>query len=800
MNLGVVIHWLKRKIRKGNPNNSTFSSRAAISLKESENWELRLPKYLSTAIQLITQRISSNKGSTIIGQCKLTEVSLTIGKHVISQYPGRTESSNTYEQLSVGDYLIGSLHYGGYIKIYRDEAYSEWDTAAPYVIEILPSFLNLLNDPEMIKAEEESDDIHISATESEKIPDVSEMIQGHNRSIIKEYNSEHIRDLEEAVANDDPWIQSLNKMQQTGWKINQQVYDIVSRDIDKLILPVGKRPNKGCPKKLKNAFERLKKKDTPGNRKRYNKEAILWNKELDVLRPMSLNAATKTIMKKAKELLPLEQYYQYVELDYRGRAYYQEPFMNYQGPDLARGLIQFTEGKPLGETGKKWLEIHTATCYNASYNIQGIPSWCTYDYAALLREQGLEDISVDKMTLEDRAMWTRVNMAKVRSHANALQDCEKPVLYLACCLEWEQYAHDPNYISYLPVPIDGSCNGYQHSGAIAKDEVTGELVSLVDQKIQADLYLVVAQELLNKNPAFFAARPTMKMKHIRKGIVKRAVMTRAYSAGVDTMAENMYSDCHTEGYTTQFNINMFDCLSLAEDVYELCSTVCPGATKTMKFLQDLAKFQLGDWKSFDPDGTEVSINERNKRHELYQAAKKTKDPAKIEAAEIEAFKAESRCIRGNGTDHLVWVSPTGFVIRYYAYHQKRWKYKMTVPNYGRVNHVVLVDKDKPHAGDFQAGISPNFIHSMDAAHMAGVIWAWDKPFGAIHDSYSALACDVEELSQLTRQVFVDIYDHEDPYRAISENILRGEAAIDFDLPETGQLEVSDVLKSRYFFS
>ena len=36
--------------------------------------------------------------------------------------------------------------------------------------------------------------------------------------------------------------------------------------------------------------------------------------------------------------------------------------------------------------------------------------------------------------------------------------------------------------------------------------------------------------------------------------------------------------------------------------------------------------------------------------------------------------------------------------------------------------------------NIDAGISPNFIHSMDASHMSLVIEDWDKTFGAVHDS------------------------------------------------------------------
>ena len=784
---------MTKKIEGVNLNNPKCHTGGRV-IKESDKYRERLSVYLLITLQVLLQRLSTDKNLSN-GQCKLTEASITIGEQITTAIPNKKIEYSTWELLGIGDFFLGAFYNCGFIDIYRNEAYSEWDSAAPYIIEVKDSFIELSEIPEKYKFN------LIRSSEKEKISPVKYMLQGEQkRRLIKKANVEQFNDLKRARDNNLSWLDSVNKMQQTGWKINKGVLNVLDKEIDGMKLTVNPRPHKGSPKKVKDALDNLKKKDTKANRNKYNKETKLWNIELETLKAASKNLEIEIIYEKAKELDSWGEFYQYVELDYRGRAYYQEPFLNYQGADMARGLMMFNQGKPLGKTGKKWLAIHTATCYNESYNINSIPEWCTYDYAALLRAQELEDISVDKMTLRDREEWTWQNMDRILTHTNELQDCEKPVLYLACCLEWKAWNENPEYISYLPVPIDGSCNGYQHSGAIAKDEITGGLVSLVDQEIQADLYLVVAKALVKKNPAFFAARPTMKMKHIRKGIVKRAVMTRAYSAGIDTMAENMYKDCHVEGYTTQFNITMIDCLTLASDIYELISTVCPGATKTMQFLQDLAKFQLGEFKMYDPNGTEVPISVKNMRHATLQAAKKTKNKTLINLAAANVRKMKSKCVRGNGSKYLKWITPTGFQVRYYAYHQTRWKYPATIPGYARIKHVVLVDRDIPDGGAYQAGISPNFIHSMDAAHMAGVIWNWDCSFGAVHDSFSALACEVERLAKLTREVFVDIYDNENSYNQLAEMILEGDAELDISIPEVGQLEVKDVLQSKYFFS
>ena len=65
--------------------------------------------------------------------------------------------------------------------------------------------------------------------------------------------------------------------------------------------------------------------------------------------------------------------------------------------------------------------------------------------------------------------------------------------------------------------------------------------------IQKDFYVQCAKDLIKRVPDWFEERQ-MPMKHIRKGIAKRGSMTRAYSAGAQKIAENMYLDCHVEGY------------------------------------------------------------------------------------------------------------------------------------------------------------------------------------------------------------------------------------------------------------
>jgi DNA-directed RNA polymerase len=93
------------------------------------------------------------------------------------------------------------------------------------------------------------------------------------------------------------------------------------------------------------------------------------------------------------------------------------------------------------------------------------------------------------------------------------------------------------------------------------------------------------------------------------------------------------------------------------------------------------------------------------------------------------------------------------------------------------------------------GISPNFIHSQDASHMSLVIAEFDGPFGAVHDSFSTHASDVDELCQLTKDVFVDMYNKPNYF-----DIIEGRLGATAEQPELGDLNIEDVKKSDYFFA
>jgi DNA-directed RNA polymerase len=101
-------------------------------------------------------------------------------------------------------------------------------------------------------------------------------------------------------------------------------------------------------------------------------------------------------------------------------------------------------------------------------------------------------------------------------------------------------------------------------------------------------------------------------------------------------------------------------------------------------------------------------------------------------------------------------------------------------------------------------ISPNFIHSLDAAHLMLTVSACRAEgvtsFGMVHDSYGTHAGNVDTMNRLLRRVFVDMYS-DDVFGKFRQAIIDQNPGQEVPaLPSPGNLDLVKVLSSRYFFA
>lgn len=749
--LNQVTEYLLAKVSKIKDPTNPRANAGAVMLRLHKNIEEDMAILVDIAFHTLQLHFTTDNSSNPAGTAGLTMVSTAIGSKV-HKFINR-EPVPWSMQVQLGDLFIEAFYNSGFIDIYYPKAR---DTS--YIVSATTEWIKLADIPAMME--------RMRLTSTHDTPPTTVSIK----------NTEG-----EFSSRDLPWTRAVNKLQSTGWRVNRRVLDALraNKDMFTSSEPI-----------LDNDAKEMKRRS----------KAVEW----------------AFIVAKAEKLADKDVFYQGVECDYRGRIYYAEAFLNFQGPDLARGMMKFARAKPMTEDGLFWLAVHTAASFNRSYNIDEIPEWCEADYKSHLEAEGLESISVDKWTLEDRVRWTNEHMdtlIEAGRIGHIFADAEKPVSLLACCFEWYDYdraEHDGRiHMSHLPIPVDGSNNGWQHLGAMSKDAATGELVGLIPREIQSDFYVQTAKELasLTTDERLVEILQSMPMKHIRKGISKRGSMTRAYSAGAAKIGENMWFDCKTEDFHEKYGITQDDCTKFAKILVKAINNVCPGPLDTMGYMQNLAAYEIGKYQKFAPDGTPAGDEYKaivKRQKELYSKKDKTDEELEELNDVTVAMQAyESRLVYGNGSDRLTWSTPSGFPVEYTCFNTTTRKCRgrisgLKIGTTSQVNHVARVPTSTPDVRGFMCGVSPNFVHSLDASHMALVIDSWHGEFGAVHDSFSTHACDVESLIASTKQHFVDMYDVDNFFDYIRGQLTNN--TDDVDQPTLGNLDITEVSDSDYFFA
>lgn len=444
-------------------------------------------------------------------------------------------------------------------------------------------------------------------------------------------------------------------------------------------------------------------------------------------------------------------------LDFRGRVYPVASHLSPQGDDLSKALLRFAEGKPLGTHGAFWLSVHGANCMDTDPDTE---------------------VKLVQRSLSERSAWVLSNeQAILRSAEDPLRftwwaKADKPVQFLAFCFEWARFVEcdgDPGMVSSLRVSIDGSCNGLQHFSALFRDEVGGSAVNLVPAEVPQDIYQRVADSVARAcravrtgDPDYLLARRWLASGLLGRKLAKRPTMTFGYGSKVfgfqDQLIEHLSVDLRDTWERTKAHFT-FD-----------------GKAQTLQACRWLAR-------------------------RIWEA---------LEANVVKAFEGMDwlqRCarevIRASGQP-VTWTAPgTGFPVRqeYFKTHKRAIATILA----GRVIKPRLYESTgSPLAIKQVNGISPNVIHSLDAAVLAltaeramreGIV-----SFGAVHDSFGTVAGDMADLARITRETFVDYYDGHDVVAHL-KGCFEDQAATPMpDAPKPGKLALRDILHSRYFFA
>lgn len=369
---------------------------------------------------------------------------------------------------------------------------------------------------------------------------------------------------------------------------------------------------------------------------------------------------------------------------------------------------------------------------------------------------GANRFGVDKVSIAKRIEWVAEHHNDIMQFAadpianNAWREADSPFQFLAWCFEYADWkVFGDNFKSRLAVGMDGSCNGLQNFSAMLRDEVGGAATNLVPCDEPNDIYAMVARVTTSR---LLAAQPDkdgyrdLWLKHgINRSLVKRSVMTLPYGSTRFSCADFIVGDYLMMGKATEFPKELY--------------------SKAANYLSYLVWDSIGD----------VVIKAR---------------------AAMDWLQLSAKTLIGLGMTDISWYSPSGFPAI-----QTYWEadiHRINTRLCGGTKLSIQRETDVADRGRHRNGIAPNFIHSMDAAHLTLTVNAAHAvsidALAMIHDDYGTHAADAPALALAIRQVFVKMYEESSPLDALYSRYPQLTPP-----PELGTLDLQAVLESRYFF-
>ena len=217
------------------------------------------------------------------------------------------------------------------------------------------------------------------------------------------------------------------------------------------------------------------------------------------------------------------------QLDFRGRVYDRVPFLNSQGNDISRSLLQFTNGKLIKtEQDLNWLKIHGANMFGIKQDFQTKIDWVN---------NNLKNIyAIGRDCWAAPELWMRA---------------DKAWSFLAFCRAIYLYQQEPSsYLCQLPCHLDCTCSSIQHFSGLLRSQVMGEKVNLINSSQPSDIYSQVATSLCERlREAEDPRAAKWLMLNIDRSLTKPCVMTAPYSATNSAFYHHAYSWAIERGKT-----------------------------------------------------------------------------------------------------------------------------------------------------------------------------------------------------------------------------------------------------------
>jgi DNA-directed RNA polymerase len=334
--------------------------------------------------------------------------------------------------------------------------------------------------------------------------------------------------------------------------------------------------------------------------------------------------------------------------------------------------------------------------------------------------------STDKLSRDDRIKWVADHRQDIRDIASDPVGTfdkwrDAGFAFVAACRELAAAWDDPeDFVTHLPIGFDGSANGLQHLSLLIDDWVACWMVNLLptDDDSPSDIYdmmitraigLIEADDCDDAN--WWRERLRKLSQKQRRKLLKPPVMTFAYSVtaygATDQIAE-AYKSFRQNAQPSKDGFRY-----LADKVLKACALELAGPKSVMDHICALAE----------------------------------------------------RCADENR--FLEWTSPSGFPVS-----NRYQKLKMVTVNCmsGKLriaqHRVAGGVTNKINRKKVVSAAAPNFIHSLDAAHLIKVVNAAVSEgitdLLTVHDCFYCLAPQASRLQEIILGELAALYHDNDP--------------------------------------
>ena len=488
----------------------------------------------------------------------------------------------------------------------------------------------------------------------------------------------------------------------------------------------------------------------------------------------------------AEKFAQYEKIYFPWNIDYRGRCYPIPTAISPQGDDIQKALLLFAEPSPLAsDADTKWLAIHGA-------NLAGR----------------------DKLPFAGRVAWIEEHEEQIKASAadplsytwwSEVAKNDYPMEFLSFCLEWtrlcaykDEHGTAVGFVTGLPIAFDGTCSGLQHFSGLLRDEIGGAAVNLLPSDYVQDIYSIVADKVNTVLLKDAQSGTVDGYKYDKQGnVVNDQEGKPRIVYGTKTLAQNWAS---------------FNRLKYSQD--GITRKVCKRSVMTLAYgsklygfkenlLSDIIKPVVLEHPDENPFVSPIQAATYMARL-IWEAVGTTVVKAVEGMAWLQKV-AELICKEG----HVVtWTTPNGLPVQqnYMCLTQEVMKLRF---NRARVRFYTQVEQEGVVDTRRQAqGISPNFIHSMDAAHLQRVVNAeygkGNANFMMIHDSFGTDAAHAGQLFKTIREEFVGLYKDQNYLQDFLEQVSYLINDDDMDkipkIPSFGTLDLEEVKKSDFCFA